>query len=563
MDSENSIINEIKNFIPFINEEFLISLSNKGIYKRALKDLEKSKESIKLSAKEHEVINADFDDVSVELNLNIQNSKCSCPSSSVCKHIIMSLIYIKEYFDLNNKENIKENEPEKSLTEDYEELKSLNTEKALSLVGKKDFSSLINSITIKDESIFEYNDFLTVTLPEKNVKIYFPKQNSIQNSTCSCKEKGFCKHKAYAIMAYMIKENKIDNLDDIDTGISIGEKEEEFLNKIKEYICMVFDTGLSSLTDNEIKKTEKFYIQAYGMKFFNMASEIKNLSSEFNFYFSKNVSFSNSRTLHILCLIYNRASALLSSKNDAKKRNILAGQRKEDSFTLDNINLTGLGAICRITKRNDLLISCYFYCKEMKTILSMSTLRPMDNGNITVNYLYTAGILWADEYSFMKVSASNIILKEAHLTTGKISSAKSTVCSIKSSTHEEDIKDIAIYDYTELKDRISKKSFKYFEPYSETDNIFLIETKKIDNIHFDKVSQKLKFNVYDKSDNSIEFSIKYSSITETGIKFFENRKSQNDIFQYILGNITEKNNVISGTFLSGISNGKVKNIFFK
>lgn len=41
MDSKNSIINEIKSFLPFINEEFIVSISNKGIYKRSVKDLEK------------------------------------------------------------------------------------------------------------------------------------------------------------------------------------------------------------------------------------------------------------------------------------------------------------------------------------------------------------------------------------------------------------------------------------------------------------------------------------------------------------------------------------------
>ena len=81
--------------------------------------------------------------------------------------------------------------------------------------------------------------------------------------------------------------------------------------------------------------------------------------------------------MHILCSVYNRTSALLVTENNRKKL-MLAGQRQEEKFNLDNIELMGLGASGGLTKRNDLLVTAYFYCKDIKTILSMSTLRPYE-----------------------------------------------------------------------------------------------------------------------------------------------------------------------------------------
>ncbi len=562
MDSKNSVINEIKTFLPFINEEFIVSISNKGIYKRSVKDLEKAKENILLSIKDAGTIEVKIEDATVELNVNVQNSKCTCPSSSICKHIVMALLYLKEFYDSNQstEEEIKEDEKEKiDETIFYEELKKLTGEKILEIVGKKVYNSVINSIFIRNEAVFEYGDMLTVTIASQNVKVYFPKEKSIENAMCSCKEKGICSHKAYALISYLIKEGKITEADTEYDKIEIGEKEREIIENLHVFIGSIFDRGISGLTGNEISQAEKFYIQTYGIKLFAAADELKNLSSELGFYFSKNISFSNKRLMHILCSVYNRTSALLVIEDNRKKL-MLAGQRQEEKFNLDNIELVGLGASGGITKRNDLLITAYFYCKDIKNILSMSTLRPYENSSQLSN-LYNMGQVWSNELSFKDVSVSKMVLKDAKLSTGKVSSAKSTICNIKGKTTEEDIHELVISDYSIIVDELRKHKFRYFEPYSATKNIFLIKVEEIKNIEYDKIEQKLKFDSLDSNGNTIIFDIKYNSVSENAIKYFEKNKT-GLYFEYILGSITEKNGIMNGKFLSGIQGGQVKNIFF-
>ena len=562
MDSKNSIINEIKSFLPFINEEFIVSISNKGIYKRSVKDLEKARENISLAVKDTGLIEVKIEDAVVELNVNIQNSKCTCPSSSICKHIVMALLYLKEFYDNNQDgaEEIKEEAKEEiDETVFYEELKKLTGEKVLELVGKKNYNSLINSIFIRNEAVFEYGDMLTVFIASQSVKVYFPKENSIENAMCSCKEKGICSHKAYALISYLIKEGKITEEDTEYDKIEIGEKEKEIIKNLHIFISSIFDRGISGLTGNEISQAEKFYIQTYGIKLFAAADELKNLSSELGFYFSKNISFSNKRLMHILCSVYNRISALLVTEDNRKKL-MLAGQRQEEKFNLDNIELMGLGASGGLTKRNDLLVTAYFYCKDIKTILSMSTLRPYENSS-QLGTLYNMGQVWSNDLSFKEVSMSKMTLRDAKLSTGKVSSAKSTVCSIKGKTSEEDVQEIAVSDYSFIGEELRKHKFKYFEPYSATKNIFLIKAEEIKNIEYDKIEQKLKFDSCDSNGNIITFDIKYSSVSENSIKYFEKNKT-GLYFEYILGSISEKNGVMNGRFLSGMQSGQIKNIFF-
>ena len=466
---------------------------------------------------------------------------------------------VQEEHEKREKEIEEDKEEKIDETNFYEELKKLTGDKILEIVGKKTYNSVINSIFIRNEAVFEYGDMLTVTIASQNAKVYFPKEKSIENAMCSCKEKGICSHKIYALISYLIKEGKITEEDTEYETIEIGEKEKEIIENLHIFISSIFDRGISGLTGNEISQAEKFYIQIYGIKLFAAADELKNLSSELGFYFSKNISFSNKRLMHILCSIYNRTSALLIVK-DNRKKIMLAGQRQEEKFNLDNIELVGLGASGGITKRNDLLITAYFYCKDINSILSMSTLRPYENSS-QINTLYNMGQVWSNELSFKEVSVSKMILKDAKLSTGKISSAKSTVCNIKGKTTEEDINELAVSDYSLIITELRKHKFRYFEPYSATKNIFLIKAEEIKNIEYDKIEQKLKFDVLDSNGNTIVFDIKYNSVSENAIKYFEKNKT-GSYFEYILGSITEKNGIMNGKFLSGIQDGKIKNIFF-
>lgn len=567
MDIESSVINEIKNFFPYMEEEFLINISNKGIYNRAKKDLEKIKDNICVSLTDSLFIQVSAsNDFTVTLDKNVQQSICTCPSQSICKHIIMSVLYLKQYYQ-DNKTEDNDNDINENICKieesnfDYIDLKELTDEKAIKIIGKKDYNSLVSSINIKNEAVFEYNEMLEVSIKSKNVKVYFPKNNSIENSICSCKEKDLCIHKSYAIIAYMIKELNI-NLSNKESKINIGEQERNFLIRLNSYIALLMDTGLSSLTYNEIKKIEKLYIQSYGMKFFNIAEELKSLSSELSFYFSKNVSFSNRKIMNTFCKIYNTALAINLNINDDKLENILLGKRVDESFNLDNINLIGLGCTCFLTKRKDFVLSAYFYCTELNSILSISTLRHLDE-NYSLDYLYSSGMIWENELSFETASVSKVFLKGAKISIGKISSTRQTKCSIKGKTKVSDLKNIIFEDYNILKQELNKKAFQYFEKYNQTSNIYLIKVNKLNNIHFDKINQKLKFDVFDKSENIIEFEIKYNTVTEYGIKAIESKNENKVIFDYILGSIKEKNDSLYGTLLSGILDDEIKNIFFK
>lgn len=589
MDSENRIIikEKLKNLVPTLSEDLFISISNKGIVNRGKKDLEKERDHIVFTINEKgELIAAAAEETFVTLKDAVTACTCSCPSLSVCRHIIMVLYYAKEYYEsMSNGTAVPRlisYENEEILTfaeinytstkEDYIELNTLTIDEIKKIIGKKDYMSIINSIDmsndtavsqlLKNEAVFSYGEMLQVSLKSQDVTVYFPKTSSIANSICSCKERGMCRHKSYALISYLVTECNISLPYETET-IELKEKEIMFLRQVKVQMESYLEKGIASLTKDIIWQTEQNYIRAYALKLFQLAVEFKLLSSNFAAYFSKNLSYSNAKTMHIICKIYNRTMALLNMSCDDSRKGLLIGKRKEESFKLNELLLIGLGVVPKLTKRNDLLFSAYFYCMDLKEILILSTLRPLENQKDMLSlkeYLFKTGLFWSDELPLNKFYKNQITVKDAVITSGRISGTKSSVCTIKEQVTEKCLFDICLKDFGSLREELRGHTYQYFAPYTEVNRIYLVQIYDMGITSYDKIKQRLLFPIYDKTGEEIMIEIQYNAITEKVIGALENNR---DIkFSYLLGDFREKNGKITGMYLSGMYNGTICNLYF-
>ena len=84
---------ELKKLLAQTDEEYLIGLSNKGTVKRAYKDLEQESPSVVWEGEEAEVT---LKEAVCRIRIPLGDSTCSCPSRSVCRHLITAVLYLKK-----------------------------------------------------------------------------------------------------------------------------------------------------------------------------------------------------------------------------------------------------------------------------------------------------------------------------------------------------------------------------------------------------------------------------------------------------------------------------------
>ena len=99
------------------NEQTLIELSNKGIYKRALKE---SKNMTLSAEKIHECYIVKLDGETCTIKSPLDESQCSCVSRGMCRHIITAILLLKAQLPQYDGEDITPevitSEPEQALS---------------------------------------------------------------------------------------------------------------------------------------------------------------------------------------------------------------------------------------------------------------------------------------------------------------------------------------------------------------------------------------------------------------------------------------------------------------
>ena len=114
---------DLKKSLALADENFLISLSNKGTYKRALKDIRSETPDFDLHENSAEVRTGGE---VCTIKADIAESKCTCVARGICRHIICAILILKNSIDIEDipqpkipdikeiqNNNIPEPEPEK------------------------------------------------------------------------------------------------------------------------------------------------------------------------------------------------------------------------------------------------------------------------------------------------------------------------------------------------------------------------------------------------------------------------------------------------------------------
>ena len=82
-----------KEWLKEIDDDYLIGISNKGLVKRAYKDKEAGDYEV-LSMEEEAGVRVGEETVQVRYPLG--ESGCSCPSRTICRHVILGILAVKE-----------------------------------------------------------------------------------------------------------------------------------------------------------------------------------------------------------------------------------------------------------------------------------------------------------------------------------------------------------------------------------------------------------------------------------------------------------------------------------
>ena len=351
-----------------IDDDYLVGLSNKGIVKRSYKDLE----SVAVDIDEtDECINVSMEDVSCKLYVPLGDSKCSCPSRSMCKHIVMGAIAVKRKYEAGEIGDVDEpygsqpgiegaDEQLVDLTEatervsssvgyvtkpgqeaqqvigiklsqerSFSELESYTLEQIKKQLGASTFRKVCQRMRVAEAPDIIITSVVTVSFADTDtiVKLLEP----VAYSTCSCHKKELCSHKAEAIIAYQLHKGILtkDMLDSYYEGtdnlVFDIDEIKELIVSMKQLLGEVIFTGLARISPDVADSCERMAIMCHNGRLANFESDFRRLSERLNKYFKRHASSDVVALMHFVCEMYG---------NTIKLENIVENMSNEMSASV-------------------------------------------------------------------------------------------------------------------------------------------------------------------------------------------------------------------------------------
>lgn len=513
---------EIYQMLSQVDDDYLIGLSNKGIVKRAYKDLENAAVSIE---NKDETIAVLVDDVTCRLTLPIGESTCTCPSRSMCKHIVMAVIFAKEKFAGETPDQLEADEkpqPEKKPA-DFTKLLEYPLSNIKKQLGISKLKTIYEHIIMENKVSIEESSIVTVSLADEKmtVKLLVP----IEYSTCSCHKKELCVHKGEAIVRYQLSKERI-SIDDI-AEIIANQDEQGFdheaasllAGKIMDMLGEIISTGLARISPAHMESCDRLAIMCHNLRLAEPEKKFRGLSEQLKLYFNRHASFRVEKLLRDITYLYGDMERI--SKMDGKALSDIAGRLRTEYTASKPLNLIGMGYRYFKSESGYEGITVYFIEENTGRFYTYTSARPMYyEKKRTTKMTEKEMAPWGLSFNLEQLAQSRIQLSKCKVNDeGRLSSSQETAAEYLGvrTFDAEGIRKNSFYDFAHM---FQKKFSPDWEKYME-ERLVLVYPEAIEDAFFDNIRQQFFMLLKDGNGKYLKVRIAYSAEESYNIKYLE------------------------------------------
>lgn len=541
MDCNRNFLKEFKCRLDCIDEGYLIGISNKGTYNRALKDLGKNPD-VKVSIGDTAVSCEFADGNTCTLVADIKQWKCTCPSKSICKHVIMGLVYLRQNGAACFGE-ITGAAPEEDAggqRPDFSALLAIEPGELKKLVGEKNYQDILFRLEFGIETEIEEGLMLTVKFKEEGITVKFPAVNTLEDAICSCKSRDFCKHRAEAILYYRMAKGKL-------TAADLPEEKsmvipEDVLEIVSNFVAELLVSGLSRLPATSMDGMEQMALICRNAGLANLEKLFRRLKNEAELYFKKDATFTRDSLRNVLLKIYGLCLAMRQGEKPPGFLAGMAGEQRSHYYEIPAIEFSGMGAQGWISRAGFEGITCYFYYIKQEKWFTYTIARPTyyDDARVDLSGMYKAAPPWGLEGELGEFSKAKIKLWQGKMNgEGRLSASEESSGRIIGGTNIQEFggKDVICDNWTHVLQKI-KEGFDFtLVGREENFNLLVLKIAKWGQGSFDHINQLFTLPLYDGEENVIRIALSYTGVNKYLIRKLESIEKSKTYPELLLGKV--------------------------
>lgn len=534
------------------DDDYLAGLTNKGTVKRAYKDLEQASPAVSFEGEDARVT---LSDAVCLIKAPLGESTCSCPSRSICRHIVTAILWLKKQdmqeegeaaqnpgpvqggTEASDPERIQKDagaaDPEraekdvgaavqKGPAERWESLKRFPLDKIKKAMGSRKYAAFLIRLQTGFKPEIEESSILTVRFPwqQVTVKLLEP----LDYSSCSCHSSRLCEHKAAALLAYQLQSG-ILTLEELSDTPKDGKKWDVQQMKAaaaaaKQLLSEAMSNGLARSSADIPETMERMAVISHNCSLPDFERAFRELAEEYRSYFGRKASFTEEGLLDGITALYRRA-CLLEECEDEAQIGRLAGSFREEYLPVPDLHLMGMGRRYFRSKSGYAGYTYYFMEKDTGRWYTYTDTRPVfyDNRKISPKAAGSAPAPWELNCSLEQITDLEFVLKDPSVTeSGRISSGSKTkaeIVVVKPFTREFWNSRIDRDFLTLLKGTFEEDSG------SKQEHLAVVLPARCRGSQFDSIRQTFCMELEDLMGRVLEIEVRYSQEEDPVIKTLE------------------------------------------
>ncbi|MBP1905987.1 hypothetical protein J2Z32_002635 [Paenibacillus turicensis] len=517
--ANSSLKGQFDSFISRCEDELLVRYSNKGLFNRANKDISKG-----LTVTYHfdllDKVKCELsDDTICYLTNSLDTWTCSCPSSQLCKHVLISILYYREHQLV---EAILE---EKDQTIDFSWLVTTPMTELLQPYTPTMIDEVAFRLRYDEQLEITASSLLTVKMVNRGMEVaYTPEQGKM---LCALKEREGEIVKLEVLLRYRAHQG-IDDSSALIARKGIVSFPAGFLQGGMELLTSIVCSGLSRLPEEITIQLDTMAVHARSADLPNIERGLHSIKTELELYFACHIRFSMvillekiTETYLVLKALQQQSTLPVEHQLGAKDLAQLTGSFRSKYYEVPKLHLYGLGAEPWQSKSLYKGITYYFYSLGDGRIHTYTESRPIYYDDISFDYVkhYEAHSPWQLDLSLKQFSKSEVSFTGMKVNEeGRLSSSAIAKLSVFERQLVEDIqfgsyehKSTATYNRGTITSLFTRKSPSFV----------LFRVLQISESSFNQRTQSLIMNVQLEDEQHVQFTIPFQSQWEKALKVLE------------------------------------------
>ncbi len=486
-----------------LDDDALTALANKGLVRRARKDLEAETPRLVV---EGDAAFVETGGQKVTLAGVPAECRCTCPASGVCRHILAALMFLRENAAA-----------EESAASPCDEVLALTPESIEKWAGKTLYRPAVEAVA--DGVPVETSDSTTlaITLPTRSVVCRWVPGAGLDGMLCSCHADPPCEHRVTALLAFLAREGRFSvSRTEIALQASAGaaRTREEVIASARTLLQELVVLGIPRLSSSTVERLRTLSISAHAVDLPRLERLLAALSSEVALHVGRDAQASASALLELAA----RIDALGSALAHARPEHV--GRHRSRYVAVGDCELAGAGARQWRTRSGYTGLTVYFWEAATRRWNTWTDARPVGTPGFSAARAFHGTGPWGSGSTPFEVSSSQVRLSGAwRSASGRLSGRASITVALAGRTEVASLP--AVDDWRELRPQVRDLFGGGLGEFDEQREIVVLRPAEWSAPQYDEARQRLVRLVRDSDGRTLPLVLSYSEETRGAIAAIE------------------------------------------